>query len=126
MATVKIAGKEYPIKFTVNVLVAIQKRYGDVTKWSDHMGDIGETLWILRTLINEGIAYDNYFRGQNTPEFTDERAFGMLVSIDDLNSPAIVDAIVEAYNESVAGEKKITAEELMSLASNMQAPTANQ
>lgn len=125
MATVKIGGKEYPIKFTVNVLAAIQKRYGDVAKWSDYMGDIGETLWILRTLINEGIAYDNYFRGQNNPEFKDERAFGMLVSIDDLNSPAIVDAIVEAYNESVAGEKKFTAEELMSLASKIQAPSSN-
>lgn len=119
MTTVKICGKEYPIKFTVNVIADLQERYGELTNWTKKMESLSETIWVLWRLINEGIAYERYFCGKNEPDLPDVRTFGMMLSFEDIQSPDIVNAIVNAYNEALGGQKKITTAELMEEAAKL-------
>jgi|GEM_PF-5354286 hypothetical protein len=115
MATVNIAGKDYRLKFDANVLIEIQKRYGEIALLRDKMQDLSELIWVLMQLVNEGIFYDNCYHGSSEKEFTNLRAFGTLFSLEQLNSPALAEAIVAAYNEDALGGKKYTTEELLDL-----------
>ena len=119
MAEIKIGGKYYPIRFDLNSMAEVQKRYGDVTSIKDRMTDLAELRWLLAVLINEGVAYERVMNGVQAEGLTEEK-LGMLLSPADLGSPAIVDAIVASFNDCLGDDqKKMTAEELAEIASHI-------
>lgn len=60
---IEIAGKKYPLNFSVKAAKEFSKRYGDIANVADAFTDkatdemIEEATWILALLIEQGIAY---------------------------------------------------------------------
>lgn len=111
MQTVKIGGTTYPILFDANVLAKVQERYGSVNKLWEKMKGLSEMFWVLAETINEARRYREVMEGQpqEGEPLTGEKV-GMLLTSDDLiNSQAIVQDIVAAFNEGMGGRKNQTA-----------------
>ena len=66
-AYLNIAGKEYPMRFSLGASIAISKRYGSMTKMTEELDGKDETktfeelTWITELLIKQGCAYKNLF-----------------------------------------------------------------
>ena len=63
-----IAGKEYPMRFSMGTNIRITERYGSMKGFQEILlGDGGEgkalkeITWILKTMIDQGCAYKNLF-----------------------------------------------------------------
>lgn len=117
MRTIILKEKEYPILFSMNVIEEVQKRYPDLSKVTEILNDFSEVRWILKTIINEGIAYRNYMDGTNDKPLT-EQQIGFLVDLKTVNE-GLQDAIVGAFNDSLGDEKNLTAEQLMKISETM-------
>jgi len=82
---IKAGEKEYPIAFTLNVMEAIQERYGNMKKWGEalQLGDeepsIKDLKWTFAQLVNEGIDIENEEKGEKRP-FVTEKHIGRLIS----------------------------------------------
>ena len=68
---IEIAGKKYPLNFSVKAAKEVAKRYGDIanidkafnSKTMDEM--MGEANWILALLIEQGVAYKKIVEGED-------------------------------------------------------------
>lgn len=66
-AYLNIAGKEYPMRFSLGASIAMSKRYGSLTKMTealdgkDEAKTFEELAWITELLIKQGCAYKNLF-----------------------------------------------------------------
>lgn len=65
---IKIAGRNYPMSFSLGASKKIMQRYGSAKKMSaslssetDDTKKIDMVVWILSLLISQGCAYKNYF-----------------------------------------------------------------
>ena len=65
---IKIAGRNYPMSFSLGASKKIMQRYGSAQKMSaslssetDDTKKIDMVVWILSLLISQGCAYKNYF-----------------------------------------------------------------
>jgi hypothetical protein len=84
-------GKEYPIAFTLNVMEAIQEKYGSMDAWSKVMDQADgkeikfkDLIWILKEIINEGIDIEN--ENNPTPRpFLTHKQVGRLISSIGMN-----------------------------------------
>lgn len=84
-AYIKAGDKKYPIAFTLNVMEAIQERYGSMEKWGEMLqpktGEppIKELKWTFTQFINEGIDIENEEKGEERP-FVTEKQVGRLIT----------------------------------------------
>ncbi|MHB1153566.1 MAG: hypothetical protein ACYCWE_20915 [Eubacteriales bacterium] len=109
MVTVKIADREYVLRFDGTATAEIQRIYGDIRdalneKSRNHI----DAITILTVLINEGTAYNNYMNGAHDTMLTDEIT-GMLLRPEELIDGSIRNKIIKAFNETwptQPGEKK--------------------
>ena len=67
---IEIAGKQYPMRFSVGASIAITKKFGSLQKMADNLKSedgVGEAktfetiIWMTETLIRQGCAYKNLF-----------------------------------------------------------------
>ena len=67
---IEIAGKQYPMRFSVGASIAITKKFGSLQKMADNLkkgDDVDEEkafetiIWMAETLIRQGCAYKNLF-----------------------------------------------------------------
>lgn len=111
---INLSGKEFPILFSLNAIEEIQNRYKDIGELGAKLYDFAETKWLLKLIVNEGIAYENYMDGTHQQPIT-EQQIGFLVNLGDLEN-GVVDTIVSAFSESLGAEKNLTAEQLTTMA----------
>ena len=94
---INLSGKEFPILFSLNAIEEIQNRYKDIGELGAKLYDFAETKWLLRLIVNEGIAYENYMDGTHQQPIT-EQQIGFLVNLGDLEN-GVVDTIVKAFSD---------------------------
>lgn len=97
---ITIGDKEYPLAYTLNVMEAIQDKYGTIEAWGnalqpepyeekDEEGKvvkivkpepkISDLKWTFTQFINEGIDIENEEKGEKRP-FVTEKQVGRLIS----------------------------------------------
>lgn len=114
MQEIELAGKKFPVLFSVNAVEEIQKRYENVTALADKLKDHSEVKWILAQTINAGFAYQAYLDSRPAEKVTPEE-LGTILQMKDFQ--AAVDVIIDAFCESMGSEKNSAAGDLEMIAS---------
>lgn len=66
-AYLNIAGKEYPMRFSLGASIAMSKRFGSLEKMTEELDGEDESktmedlVWITELMIKQGCAYKNLF-----------------------------------------------------------------
>ena len=82
-APLEIGGRTYNITLTLNVIDALQDRYGDLNNVAQKAQDVRELVWIITELINESV--DNYNDDHDDKlEHIDSKWVGRKVNKDNL------------------------------------------
>ena len=115
MASIKLGGKEYPIRFDMAAMKAVQDRYGKVQDLATHLRDLKEMYWILATLINEGYKYNALELNVSAKQITPEQV-SIIMEIGDFYNGKTSQSIIDAFNEAMGDGKNYTAEELKKIA----------
>jgi len=103
---IQLGPKEFPIRFDLNVVEKVQKRFDNVENLPTKLRDVKEMKWMLFELINEGIDYENYMSGIVAKHVT-ENEVGMLLGYKDLGRESLSSAILDAFNECMVDEKNV-------------------
>ena len=112
MATIQLDGREFPLRFDLNLQEKVQERYGDERAITKKVFQYAEARWMLTELINEGLRYRKFYEGIPAEELTPQQV-GMLVTFSDFSSGKISQAILDTVNESLGSDKKkLTMEDL--------------
>lgn len=75
---IEIAGKKYPLNFSVKAAKEVSKRYGDISNIGDAFTDktmdkmMDEANWILALLIEQGVAYKKIIEGEDLKGLTQD------------------------------------------------------
>lgn len=100
MTAVTIGGKEYPVRFSIGVLAAMNDTYGEngQQKIFDAVekGDVSPLIWLTKKMIETGVKY-RALMGEDAPEVPDEEALGVLIGPAEM--PEIMRAITAAMTE---------------------------
>ena len=91
MTAVEIGGKQYPVRFTMAAMIAIQDKYGKdgSTKLFAEIedGDFKALTWLAALMIKQGCAYYKLM-GIDDPDLTleppDEEQLAVLLGVGDL------------------------------------------
>jgi len=101
--SITIKGTEFPMAFNLNVLEAIQDKYGSLDKWQDKIqpktgeAQIKDIKWTLVTFINEGIEIENE-NGEKKDLLTEKQLGRMITNISDITR-SIANAVTETIPE---------------------------
>lgn len=100
MITVKIGGTEYPVRFSIGVLAAMNDKYGENGQQkifeAVEKGDVSPLIWLTKKMIETGVKYRRLL-GEDAPEPPDEEALGVLIGPAEM--PEIMQAITAAMTE---------------------------
>lgn len=100
MITVTICGAEYPIRFSIGVLAAMNDQYGENGQQkifeAVEKGDVSPLIWLTKKMIETGAKYRQLL-GEDAPEAPDEEALGVLIGPAEM--PEIMRAITAAMTE---------------------------
>ena len=121
MAAIVLAGKEYPLRFSMNLQEKVSERYGDVSFITSQILRYSEARWLLMEAINEGYRFEHYFNGA-PPRSVSEEEIGVITTFADFSKGRIAQALLDALNESLAADedqKKISMEDLEELGSKL-------
>ncbi len=118
MRTVKLDGQDFPIRFNMVAMKAIQNRYGELQKLSEQIYNLDEMYWILSTLINEGEKYNAIMLNIPARQITPEQ-LACILTIGDFNSGELSQSIIDAFNDALGDGKNWKAEDLTTLANSM-------
>lgn len=121
MVTIKLAGKDYPMSFSVMATKKISAKYGDVNSFLNSLSNKGltdvvvldEFIDILEILIHQGCAYKNYFEKDMPVKDTDpviegkwtplpREALELVIEFADLEDAA--DALVRCITKDKKGK----------------------
>jgi len=95
-----VLDKERHLLFSLNVLDAIEERYGDLNSLGDKITSIREFKWLLTTLLNEG-------KSEKEEDLT-EQEVGRLIHTGNLTT--VKDHIFKAFAMGMTGnaESEVT------------------
>ena len=100
MITVTICGAEYPIRFSIGVLAAMNDKYGENGRQkifeAVEKGDVSPLIWLTKKMIETGAKY-RALMGEDAPEAPDEEASGVMIGPAEM--PEIMQAITAAMTE---------------------------
>lgn len=132
---VEIAGKKYPLSFSLGASKAMAAKFGSLDKMSDYISASDGTVtadtldaisYILAVLIAQGVAYKNTFEKDLPPEAGARYEDGKYIKLSQEEIEVAVDIgnageLMSAINQSMAssGEREIEAE-----TKNVEAPAA--
>lgn len=74
----EIAGRKYPLNFSIKAAKEVSKRYGDISNVGDAFSDkpldemMSEASWLLALLIDQGVAYKKVMDGEEIKALTAE------------------------------------------------------
>lgn len=113
MQEIELAGRKFPVLFSVNAVEEIQKKYENVTELAGKLKDHAEVKWILAQTINAGLAYQAYLDSRPAEKVQPEE-LGAIMQMKDFQTA--VDVIVDAFCESMGTEKNSVAGDLKIIA----------
>ena len=99
-------GKDYRIVFNLNVMEAIQEKYGTLDKWGSLTdGSEGEpnakaVIFGFTQMINEGIDIENEENGTNIKPFTLKQVGRILTEVGIANATQVMNNTVVESTES--------------------------
>ncbi len=102
--SITIKGTEFPMAFNLNVLEAIQEKYGSLDVWQNKIqpktgeAQIKDIKWTLATFINEGIEIENE-QGEKRDLLTEKQLGRMITNVSDITR-SIANAVTDATPES--------------------------
>lgn len=101
MTKITIAGKEYPIVFSLSVARALTKKYGDldvISKVGDESTPIDDkidlSIFMLQKLIASGVTYQR-MNGEPAPDVPAEEELACMITIQEM--PEITRKFYEAF-----------------------------
>jgi hypothetical protein len=105
---IKLRGNEYPMAFNLNVIEAIQDKYGTIVNWQDKITpknnevQIKDIKWTLMSFINEGIEIENDENEVKKPLITEKQLGRMITGFEDIQSASqsIMDAVTQNVPET--------------------------
>lgn len=101
MTTVKIGGKEYPVRFSIGVLAAMNDKYGENGQQkifeAVEKGDVGPLIWLTKKMIETGVKYRALMGETVETDTPDEEALGVLIGPAEM--PEVMQAITAAMTE---------------------------
>ena len=107
---IEVGDEKYPIAFTLNVMEAIQDKYGSLEAWGKVLqpekGEpkIKDLKWTFTQFINEGIDIENEEKNEKR-DFITEKQAGRIISV--IGMEKITDTIFKTSIESInVGEEK--------------------
>lgn len=83
---IKVGDKEYPMAFTLNVMEAIQEKYGSLDAWTDIIDPeeggpaFKDIKWVFAEFINEGIDIENEEKGEKR-DFVTTKQVGRIITV---------------------------------------------
>lgn len=109
---IKLRGNEYPMAFNLNVIEAIQEKYGTIVNWQDKMtpakdgeAQFKDIKWTLMSFINEGIEIENDENEEKRPLITEKQLGRLITSMEDIKS--VSEAIMNAVTQNVPETKNL-------------------
>lgn len=123
MQTIKLGGKEYPIRFDMAAMKAMQDKFGAVEGLPERLRELDSMYWILALLINEGEKYNALTLNTQARQITPEQV-SVIMDIGDFWQGETSQAIIDAFNEALGDGKNWTAEDLTTIANSMLAQAA--
>ena len=103
---IQYKGKNYKLVFNLNVMEAIQEKYGSVQKWGDMTdGEDGEpnakaVIFGFTEMLNEGIDIDNDENGTDLKPFTLKQVGRMITEVGLLEATKKLNDTVIASTQS--------------------------
>ena len=101
MITVKVGGAEYPVRFSIGVLAAMNDTYGQngQQKIFDAVekGDVGPRIWLPKKMIEKGDKYRALMGEAGETGVPSEEALGVLIGPAEM--PEVMQAITAAMTE---------------------------
>lgn len=108
MITVKIGGTEYPVRFSIGVLAAMNDQYGEngQQKIFDAVekGDVGPIIWLTGKMIDTGIKYQRLLGERVDGNTPDEEALGVMIGAAEMAD------VMRAITEAMTAGNKTTVE----------------
>ncbi len=91
--------EKYPIAFTLNVMEALQEKYGNLNKWANlaqksEEPDIKSLKFFMTEAINEGIEIENEKHGEKRKLLTSKQVGRILTEIGFYNLTEKIEAVV--------------------------------
>lgn len=89
MTYIEIAGKRYPIRFSLAAMRAVTEKFGSIDEMGKVMsgGNNAETLeslaWVLGVMIRQGCEYKNLFDTASVPDKNDPVEDGKYIPLSD-------------------------------------------
>lgn len=115
MTHITINEKEYPLCFTLNVMEAVQDKYGDIETWSNTIStkdgnySIKDLIWTFQQFINEGIDIENEKKGENRDFVTHKQVGRLMTQIGQQNLSGLLMGVVSGsvtHKEAVDEDEK--------------------
>ena len=105
--------ERYPLVFTLNVMEAIQEKYGSIEAWSnlikrDGEPDIKALKFFITEAINEGIEIENEKTGEKRKAMTSKKAGRILTEIGISGAANKIMATISDSVEMDKTEKNVT------------------
>lgn len=106
MRSITIAGREYPLRFTLRVVKACTERYGsleglfDTTQQKDGLQALDESLWLLEAMLDGGRRY-NEANGLEAPVPPDQETLLDVLDLVEMQT---------AIHSAMAGDSARTVE----------------
>lgn len=108
---IEYKGQKYNIVFNLNVIQALQIKYGSFDKWTDLVqpkdrkqeADLGALIFAFKEALNEGIDIDNDEKGTNI-NFLNERQVGRIIT--EIGTDEANKKLQEVVIESAKSEEK--------------------
>lgn len=111
---------KFPFTYTLNVMEAIQEKYGSLQKWSDLIEskttpepDVKALIFFFTEAINEGIEIENEEKGENRALVTSKQVGRIITEIGILDAGkklknAVIDAskVPDDNNENAEGQEE--------------------
>lgn len=103
--------KVYKLAFDLNVMQAIQKRYGSIKAWgeitdgSEGEPDVEAVIFGFTEMLNEGIDIENEEKGTDIKPFTPKQVGRLITEIGMVNAVnKLTDTVVESTKSAEKNE----------------------
>ena len=109
MAEIEIAGKTYPLNFSMKIVRLVGERFGGVEKLLEAMNEmpdqdkINALFWLLEQLMEQGAAYKRLFENEQIDPLTIEH---LETYFDVSNAGDLFETITESMSVSSETEVK--------------------
>lgn len=110
--SLEIDGVMYPVAFTLNVMEAIQEKYGSLSEWTEIIEpEEGEPpfkdiKWIFAEIINEGIDIENERKSESRKFLTTKQVGRIISSLGIDNASATMAGLMSESTSTGESEGK--------------------